>query len=150
MKQNNAQVEAPLVLRHFIGDKTPYGVGDCFLWEHKVPTKNLKYSSSILRKAKFCGENISLSDIIEWKDFQIKSFGKKPSADKFKVNLAWKSFCILLIEIGFCVSGLNPDIHVIGMETVENIESNSHNPDLNDNSDVESEPLFLYIQSYPF
>ena len=37
------------VLRHFIGPKTPFGSGDCLLWEHPVPLDKLKYCKEGLR-----------------------------------------------------------------------------------------------------
>ena len=64
MKPNDSLVEAPLVLRHFIGEKAQYGVGDCFFWEHRVSLETLKYSLPVLKKISFNNDTVALSDFI--------------------------------------------------------------------------------------
>ena len=43
MNQKVSNLEAPKVLRHFIGDKS-YGSGECFFWNHCVPIDSLNHS----------------------------------------------------------------------------------------------------------
>ena len=117
---NDPQSEAPHVLRLFIGEKGQYGLGECFFWEHKTVVEDLKHSLPVLRKLKFKDDSISLSDVIEWKDLKIKGFGVKPPAISFKYKISWRKFCILLIEIGFRILGVDPDVHVQGPTAKDN------------------------------
>ena len=75
--QPRVKTEAANIVKHFIGKNTPYGTGECMLWEHTVTVDCLKYSSNVLNKLKWESPIISLSDIIRWSDFKIKSFGYK-------------------------------------------------------------------------
>ena len=63
-KGNDAQTEAPAVLRHFIGKDRKYGEGNCYLWDHTVKVDSLIYSKKCLTK--FIQNYISLSDLIDW------------------------------------------------------------------------------------
>ena len=86
-KQATVVSETAAMVKQFIGKDTPYGEGECLLWDHAVSAKSLKYSSKVLAKYKWKNNFIRLSDVVEWKDFKIKSFGMKPSANLFKVKL---------------------------------------------------------------
>ena len=108
------------MLRLYIREKGQYGLGECFFWEHKTDVEELKHSFPVLRKLKFKENNISLSDVIEWKDLKIKGFGVKPPAVSFKYKISWRKFCILLIEIGFRILGVDPDVHVQGPTAKDN------------------------------
>ena len=41
MNQKVSTLDAPKVLRHFIGEQS-YGVGECYFWDHYVPIESLK------------------------------------------------------------------------------------------------------------
>ena len=54
---------AAATLRHFIGQKTPFGTGECMLWEHRVEVDKLKYSKAAVTKV-WNSPIIMLEDII--------------------------------------------------------------------------------------
>ena len=67
---------AAATLRHFIGQKTPFGTGECMLWEHRVEVDKLKYSKAAVTKV-WTSPIIMLEDIINWDRFTTKSFGMR-------------------------------------------------------------------------
>ena len=99
MKTPMMKRHAALVLRHFIGQKTQYGSGECMLWEHQVKVDSLKYSKEMLA-TKWDGPILSLQDIIPWENFKVKSFGNKIREDAFSIPLVWRALCLLIIEVG--------------------------------------------------
>lgn len=126
MKQKDILSEAPHVLKNFMAKNEKYGSGVCFFWDHKVNMKDIKSSNDLLKKNKIKNETFSLSDMIEWENFKIKSFGCKPPTSDFKLNVSWTLFCKILIEVGFFIVGLNPEEHV----NVENIGVSTKKPRL--------------------
>ena len=157
MSQNMVVNEASNVLRHFIGEKGQYGVGKCFFWDHKVPKECLRISG---KKLNLKNDKVSLSDIILWKNFNIRSFGRKPKAEFFTMKIGWRMFCIALIEIGYATLGLNPDNHVVGINAVNapiNIShDSSYDFEESDNNSIPKETssenmitaIFEHIKDY--
>ena len=54
---------AAATIRHFIGQKTSFGTGECILWEHRVEVDKLKYSKATATKV-LNSTIIMLEDII--------------------------------------------------------------------------------------
>ena len=124
MNQKDITSEVPHIIRHFTGKKGHYGQGDCIFWEHKVPVQSLEISKNNKKISR--SSEISLSDVIEWDQLKIKSFGTKPPPSLFKVNMAWKHFCVLIVEVAYQILGLNIHEHV-NHENSTNIESYNGN-----------------------
>ena len=122
VKQKDITVEVPYLIRHFMGEKGHYGLGECLFWEHKVPVNKLKYSNATLKKCKFLESDIAISDFIDWKNLKNCSFGTKPASNLFKINISWTKLCILIIEVGYFILGLDPDKHVRSKNTVNVIK----------------------------
>ena len=106
--QNFAKKFASATIRHFIGKSVSFGTGECLLWEVKVPVDKLTYSKGELADV-WNSPVVSLENVVLWKDFKIKSFGKKISESLLNFKISWRALCILIIEIGYNVLGLNPD-----------------------------------------
>ena len=56
---------AAATLRHFIGQKTSFGTGECMLWEHRVEVDKLKYSKAAVTKV-WNSPILLIEDIINW------------------------------------------------------------------------------------
>ena len=106
--QNFAKKFASSTIRHFIGKSVSFGTGECLLWEVKVPVDKLTYSKGELADV-WNSPVVSLENVVLWKDFKIKSFGRKISDSHLNFKILWRALCILIIEIGYNVLGLNPD-----------------------------------------
>ena len=143
MKQPHVLSEAPHVLRHFIGHKTKYGVGDCHFWYHEVDIINLKNSSKFLSKTTFKSGHVKLGDFIDWRNFQTTSFGQKPVQSSFKLNISWTKFCILLVEIGYYILGLDPETYVSVDSSLATavVDNNPDSP--NDSINNSEEPMLV-------
>ena len=100
---------AASLIRSFIGPKTPFGTGECILWDHQVQVENLKYSKDDLVKV-WDSPIISLQDIIAWSNFKVKTFGNKLPDEAFKINMVWRVFCVMVIEVVYDVLKLNVDL----------------------------------------
>ena len=51
--QSKVIMAASSIVKQFIGKSTPYGTGHCYLWEHGVDCRKLKYSKPVLSKLKW-------------------------------------------------------------------------------------------------
>ena len=79
--QNVLKLYASHALKFFIGKDTKFGTGENFLWEKIVLFKDLKYSSNAING--WHSPVISLSDIIDWENFNISSFSQKPKGSRW-------------------------------------------------------------------
>ena len=95
------------ILRHFIGPKTPFGSGECLLWEHPVPMDRLKYCKEGLVN-EWNSPTIRLTDVVLWENFKVKSFGKNLKKEVMKIGLKWRELCAMIIEVGY--DALNIDV----------------------------------------
>ena len=111
-KQAPVRKEATALVKQFIGN-TPYGSGECFMWEHIVPVDKLRHSRSVLQGFKWSMPVVRLSDIVPWRDFTIKTFGVKPPQDVFKIKLSWRQFMVMMIEVSYCIMGLDTDLDTV-------------------------------------
>lgn len=109
MKQALVVGEAASIVKKFIGRDTMYGEGQCFLWDYEVPVSSLTVSRKVLEKYKWDSQMIRLSNVVSWTDFKIKSFGVKPPAHLFKINMSWREYCVLIIEIGYQAIKIDPE-----------------------------------------
>ena len=105
---------AAATLRHFIGQKTPFGTGECMLWEHRVEVDKLKYSKAAVMKV-WNSPIIMLEDIINWEKFKVKSFGVRLKEELFNIIINWREMCVLIIEVAYDALRLDVDsLHHVG------------------------------------
>ena len=117
------------VIRHFMQPGQSYGEGDCFFWDHSVPVYLLRFSAPELKKRNFRQANVSLSDVISWQDFKIKSLGSKPKVE-FKIKLSWRETLVLAIEIAYIIKREDP--YRIDESEIEQLRE-THSLDRGDN-----------------
>ena len=114
------------------------------MWEKIVLFKHLKYSSKAIKG--WHSPVISLSDIIDWENFNISSFSQKPKG--FKVELSWAKMCLLIIEIAYKVLGIDVDnpqfSEAVDKPTGVNVQKNDIRDDVVEaKSDKEDEPELI-------
>ena len=97
---------ANLTVKHFIGTNVPLGTGENIMWDTAVNLEKLKYTCESL-KIKWNSPVISLSDVVEWKNFQVKTFGTKLDNKFFKIKMSWREFCVMIIEVGYYLIGID-------------------------------------------
>ena len=105
---------AAATLRHFIGQKTLFGTGECMLWEHRVEVDKLKYSKVAVKKV-WNSPIIMIEDVINWEKFTVKSFGVRVEEKHFNIIINWREMCVLIIEVAYDALGLDVDsLHHVG------------------------------------
>ena len=82
--QNAMKKYANITVKHFIGTNVAMGTGENIMWDTAVNFERMKYTRDAI-KNKWNSPVISLSDVIEWKNFQVKSFGTKLDNKYFKI-----------------------------------------------------------------
>ena len=97
-----------------------------------------------MSKTTFKSGHVKLGDFIEWRNFQTTSFGQKPVQSSFKLSISWTKFCILLVEIGYFILGLDPETYVSVDSSLATAVVDS-NPDSLDESINNSEEQMLVI-----
>ena len=105
---NFVKLHAAYTLNLFMdnGARGKYGEGENFMWDFQVDFKTISFTHDVL-KNQWKSDVISLSDVIDWKNFKIRSFGVKPKSELFKIPISWRNMCLMIIEIGYNILKLD-------------------------------------------
>ena len=105
---NFVKLHAAQTLNLFLGPTGKYGEGENILWDFQVKFTTLTFTHDVLKNV-WNSDVICLSDVIDWHNFKIRSFGTKPKSEFFKMHMSWRQMCLMIIEVGYLI--LNLDVN---------------------------------------